>query len=98
MVAQAHGRSGKLDSRFSPVSARRSVAVEVVVKRNSFGLYSGAFVALGGLVALACLASTGYINRLQADLARAVEYDAVGMEAAVELQVQLRHLRVHSLV
>src|SRR5439155_1592816 len=56
------------------------------------------FVALGGLVALACLASTGYINRLQADLARAVRYDAAGMEAAVELQVQLRHLRVHSLV
>ena len=68
------------------------------MKHYLFGRYAWPFVALGGLVALACLASTGYINRLQADLARAVRYDAAGMEAAVELQVQLRHLRVHSLV
>lgn len=60
--------------------------------------YSGPLIALGGLLAAACLASTWYINRLQADLARAVRHDAVGMEAAVDLQVQLRHLRVHSLV
>lgn len=47
---------------------------------------------------MACLASTWYINRLQTELARAIRSDATGMEAAVELQVQLRHLRVHSLV
>jgi two-component system sensor histidine kinase HydH len=68
------------------------------VKHYLFGRYSGPLVALGGLLAVACLASTWYINRLQADLARAIHYDAAGMEAAVELQVQLRHLRVHSLV
>lgn len=68
------------------------------MKEFLFGRYSGPLVALGGLVAVACLASTWYINRLQADLARAVRHDAAGMEAAVDLMVRLRHLRVHSLV
>lgn len=63
-----------------------------------FSRYSGPLVALGALVAVACLVCSWYINRLQADLARAVRQDAVAMEAAVDLQVQLRHLRVHSLV
>lgn len=62
-----------------------------------FERYSVPLVALGGLVAMACLGSTWYINRLQADLAQTVRRDAAGMEAAVELQVQLRHLRVHCL-
>jgi signal transduction histidine kinase len=63
-----------------------------------FSRYSGPLVTLGGLVAVACLASTWYINRLQADLTRAVRQDAAAMEAADDLQLQLRHLRVHSLV
>ena len=63
-----------------------------------FGRHSWPFVLLGGLLAAACLASTWYINRLQADLARAVRHDASRMEAADELQVQLRHLRFHTLV
>lgn len=68
------------------------------MKHLLFGRYSVPLVALGGLVAMACLGSTWYINRLQADLAQTVRQDAAGTEAAVELQVQLRHLRVHSLV
>jgi two-component system, NtrC family, sensor histidine kinase HydH len=63
-----------------------------------FNLYSGPLVALGILVAIACLAGSCYINRLEAELARAVSQDAAGMEAAADLQLQLRHLRVHSLV
>jgi len=63
-----------------------------------FGRYSGPFIALGGLLALACLASTWYINRLQSDLARAVRHDAARMEAAEKLQILLRQLRLHSLV
>jgi signal transduction histidine kinase len=55
-------------------------------------------VALGGLTAVACLAGTVAVNRLQADLARAVREDAAGVEAADAVQVRLRHLRVHSLV
>jgi signal transduction histidine kinase len=60
--------------------------------------YSGPFIALGGLLALACLASTWYINRLQSDLARAVHHDAARLEAAEEIQILLRQLRLHSLV
>jgi len=68
------------------------------MKHILFGRYSGPLIVLGGLLAAACLASTWYIYRLQADLARAVRHDAARMEAADELQVQLRHLRFHSLV
>ena len=60
--------------------------------------YTGPLIALGTLVAFVCLAGSWYINRLQADLARAIREDAAGMQAAVNLQVQLRNLRVHSLV
>lgn len=62
------------------------------------GRYSWPFVALGGLAAVVCVTSTWYINRLQDDLARTVRHDAKRMEAADNLQLQLRHLRVHSLV
>jgi two-component system, NtrC family, sensor histidine kinase HydH len=68
------------------------------MKHILFGRYSVPLIALGGLVAMACLGSTWYLNRLQTDLAQTVRQDAAGTEAAVELQVQLRHLRVHSLV
>jgi signal transduction histidine kinase len=60
--------------------------------------YSLPFVALGGLVAFSCVASMWYINRLQDDLARAIRHDAVQLAAADSLQIQLRHLRVHSLI
>jgi signal transduction histidine kinase len=50
------------------------------------------------LVAVACLASTWYINRLQADLARAIRHDTARMEAADALQVWLRQLRFHALM
>lgn len=68
------------------------------MRRVLFSYYSGALVALGALVAIACLAGSMHIHRLQANLSRAVMQDAVGMEAALDLQVQLRNLRVHSLV
>src|SRR5690349_7043253 len=68
------------------------------MKRYLLDRHAWPFVALGGLVAAACLASTWYINRLQADLARAVRSDASKMEAADEFQVQLRHLRFHTVV
>lgn len=66
--------------------------------RFLFSRFSGPLVALGGLVAVACLASTWYINRLQSDLARAVRQDAAQLEAANELQIWLRQLRTHSLM
>src|SRR5690349_18915625 len=63
-----------------------------------FSRYSGPLVALGGLAAVACLACSWYINRLQEDLARTVRQDVVAMEAVDALQLKLRHLRVHCLV
>jgi two-component system, NtrC family, sensor histidine kinase HydH len=63
-----------------------------------FSRYAGPFVALGGLVALAGLASTWYINRLQTDLARTVRQDAARLEAAEVLQIYFRQLRFHSLM
>jgi signal transduction histidine kinase len=66
--------------------------------RFQFGRYAGPFIALGGLVALAGLASTWYINRLQTDLARTVRQDAARLEAAEVLQIHFRQLRFHSLM
>lgn len=60
--------------------------------------HSGPLIALGGLLAVACLASTLYINRLEADLARTVRHDAARLEAASELQVWLRQLRFHTVM
>jgi signal transduction histidine kinase len=66
--------------------------------RAVFGRYSWPLIALGGLLAAACLASTWYINRLQSDLARAVRHDAARREAAAKLQIRLRQLRFHALM
>jgi signal transduction histidine kinase len=68
------------------------------MKHFLLGRFSVPLLIFGGLVALACLTSTWYINRLQSDLARTVRQDAAGMEAANELQVRLRQLRTHSLL
>jgi signal transduction histidine kinase len=68
------------------------------MKQIIFGRHSGPVIALGGLLAVACLVSTWYIHRLQADLARAVRDDVVRLEAAEELQISLRQLRFHSLM
>jgi signal transduction histidine kinase len=68
------------------------------MRQFPFGRYSAPFVILGGLLAIACLTSMWYINRLQADLATAVRHDAVRLEIAQELQIRLRQLRFHSLM
>jgi signal transduction histidine kinase len=70
----------------------------MIMKQILFSRYSWPLVALGGLAAIACLASTWYINRLQSELAAAVRRDAARQQLADDLQLQLRHLRVHSLV
>jgi two-component system sensor histidine kinase HydH len=63
-----------------------------------FSRYSSPLVALGVLVAAACLICCWYINRLQEDLAQTIRQDAASMEAVDDFQLQLRHLRVHSLI
>lgn len=63
-----------------------------------FGRYSGPFIVLGGLLAIACLASTWYINHFQSDMAQSVRHDVARLEAAEQLQILLRQLRLHLLV
>ncbi len=65
---------------------------------NFFLRFAWPMVVIGGFLALACLTSTWYINRLQADMAKAIRHDAAGREAVQELQIQLRQLRFHSLM
>jgi two-component system, NtrC family, sensor histidine kinase HydH len=55
-------------------------------------------VALGALLAAACLAGVWYINKLEADLGRAVQYDVKRLQAAEEMQIWLRQLRFHSIL
>ncbi len=55
-------------------------------------------VVLGGLLAVACLISTWYINKLQTDLARAVGQDVASVQVAQELQIHLRQLRLRLLL
>lgn len=69
-----------------------------MLPRNTSARFAWPMVAIGGVLAAACLASTWYINRLQTDMARAIRHDAARMDAADELQVQLRHLRFHTIV
>ncbi|CAN5645610.1 hypothetical protein BH11PLA2_BH11PLA2_49550 [soil metagenome] len=68
------------------------------MRQSFYSWFSGPLVTLGVMIAVTCLGSTWYINKLQTDHARAVRFEADGIEAAAELQVQLRHLRFHSLV
>ena len=63
-----------------------------------FNRFAGPLVALGAMLAVACLASTWYLNHLQSELARTVRHDAAQMEAASELQVRLRQLRLHAVI
>jgi two-component system sensor histidine kinase HydH len=68
------------------------------MKKILLSRHSRPLVALGALLAVACLASTWYINWLQNELAAAVRRDAVRQQITGELQLQLRHLRVRSVV
>lgn len=68
------------------------------MKMFLYGRFAWPFVALGGLVAVACLASTWYINHLQSDMARTVRHDEARRASAQELQILLRQLRFHSLM
>jgi signal transduction histidine kinase len=65
---------------------------------NFFLRFAWPMVVIGGLLALACLASTWYIHHLQSDMTRAIRQDAAGREAAQELQIRLRQLRFHSVM
>lgn len=47
-----------------------------MLPRNTSARFAWPLVAIGGVLAAACLASTWYINRLQTEMARAIRHDA----------------------
>ena len=53
-------------------------------------------VILGAVLFGACLASVWSINRLQANLAQILSENVTSLQAAQELEIQLRQLRFHS--
>jgi two-component system, NtrC family, sensor histidine kinase HydH len=53
-------------------------------------------VLIGAVLFGACLASVLSINRLQANLARILSENVTSLQAAQELEIQLRQLRFHS--
>jgi signal transduction histidine kinase len=55
-------------------------------------------VAIGLVLFAACLASMRYINRLQANLADALDENVASLRAAQELEIRVRQLRFHSLL
>jgi signal transduction histidine kinase len=53
-------------------------------------------VLIGAILFGACIASVWSINRLQANLAQILKKNVASLEAARELEIQLRQLRFHS--
>src|SRR5438045_3107346 len=68
------------------------------MRRVMFNYLAWPLVGLGCLVAAACLTGVWYINKLEADLGRAIQHDVKRLQAAEEMQIALRQLRFHSLL
>jgi signal transduction histidine kinase len=68
------------------------------MKRVMFFYMAWPLVALGCLLAGACLTGVWYINKLEADLGRAIQHDVKHLQAAEQMQIWLRQLRFHSLL
>lgn len=68
------------------------------MKHITFVYLAWPLVGLGLLLAGACLAGVWYINKLEADVGRAVQDDFKRLHAAEEMQIWLRQLRFHSLL
>jgi two-component system sensor histidine kinase HydH len=59
---------------------------------------AGPAVGVGLLLLVVCLVSAWQINRLQANMAHLLQRDGAALEAAQELEIQLRRLRFYSFV
>jgi signal transduction histidine kinase len=55
-------------------------------------------VAVGLLLFTACLASVGYMDRLQTSLAAVLARNVTSLQAAQELEIRVRQLRFHTLL
>jgi two-component system, NtrC family, sensor histidine kinase HydH len=68
------------------------------VNRRILLQVAGPAVGVGLLLLVVCLVSAWQINRLQANMAHLLQRDVAGLEAAQELEIQLRRLRFHSFI
>ena len=68
------------------------------MKRVIFPYLAWPMVGLGILLMIACLSGVWYINKLEADWGRAVQFDVKRLQAAEEMQIWLRQLRFHSIL
>jgi signal transduction histidine kinase len=68
------------------------------VNRRILLQVAGPAVGVGLLLLAVCLVGAWQINRLQADMAHLLQRDVVALEAAQELEIQLRRLRFYSFV
>src|SRR5438270_11516216 len=71
---------------------------EAPVNRRILLQVAGPAVGVGLLLLAVCLVSAWQINRLQANMAHLLQRDVAALEAAQELEIQLRRLRFHSFI
>ena len=68
------------------------------MSRSAILHVSWPIIGLSALLMTACLASIGYIGRLQSDLGESLRADAAMLQAAQQVQIHLREFRVHNIV
>jgi CHASE3 domain sensor protein len=69
-----------------------------VVNRKILLQVAGPAVGVGLLLLAVCLVSAWQINRLQSNMAHALNRNAASLQAAQELEIHLRRLRFHSFI
>src|ERR1700676_5086718 len=94
----AHGRSGStwLHAPDTVTSGRLIPREATDMNRRILLQLTAPTVLIGTVLFGACLASVWSINRLQANLATILQENVTSLEAAGELEIQLRQLRFHS--
>src|SRR5260370_41787121 len=85
-----------LNARISTRSARPWSRIDNNMNRRILLQLTAPTVLIGTVLFGACLASVWSINRLQANLATILSENVTSLEAAQELEIQLRQLRFHS--
>lgn len=68
------------------------------MNRNLLLRVTAPAVAIGLALLAACLAGALYINRLQSDLTNVLTQNVSSLQAAQELEIRIRQLRLHSLL
>src|SRR5260370_1064381 len=85
-----------LNARISTRSARPWSRIDNNMNRRILLQLTAPTVVIGAILFGACIASVWSINRLQGNLAQILSENVTSLEAAQELEIQLRQLRFHS--